>query len=413
MSAGVTAIWLAFLLLFRNGWLGSNNAASIAFWFPLIWLGSIIAAVSAFSTVRADNASKDPVDQTTPRNKTALLLLGTTVDVFFIGLVPFFTASAVIAIGTTLTSSKGYLDLNYAVFTALYAVFLVLLGKIAARVLSGPILSMVLAFFFGLFFGLYSILSGREIETWSSFNKEAYILVVLALVLAVITIGLTDRLRTGNSSALLGVASLGLASIVMVFFVFGSVEMNRDVRDLQTGGSICSNVEADQVCVWAEDEHKLSFLTASVDRMRMVHAYTEIELPASVFAEPGLFPLNTENTYPVRALGGEAHSWPAAQTIGSAMMSWSCGASQDDIDETTEDAHTATWFLLSDVLSNFIYGDIEYAGFTNTDPQITSTRQDLTSGLASLSVEDQARWLGNAMENFRQTCEFSEEIPAP
>lgn len=392
-------MWVAFVVLFDNGWSSSSNAASIALWMPMILLGGLSAALSAAAVVRAKAAARSPVVEVSPRGKVLLELLQLASDIVFLALLPYAVVATTILAGSRIGGAQGRLDLHYLWFTALYCVFLVLLGRAVAEVVSGPVLAPVFAFVAALIFGAYSILTGSEINAWSVFDVRAYVL--LAVITTIIMLSLIVA-RLKSESLGIVATTVGILASGTLVWAMGSIDMGALLRTPEGRADVtCRDVDKDSVCVWPEDAHKLDELADQIRRMRALGDAAGVTMPAMTFAEPGLDTV-VPGARQIIPLGGKVKSWAAAQSITMSLFDQGCpGAADDpDLDDSA--------YLVQDLSTNFVFGDIEYGGYASSLPQVDDLRSQRSAQLAPQTQEAQAKQLGEDIMELRSQCGLSE-----
>lgn len=397
----IAAVWMVFLAFFRNGWLESYNAASVAIWLPFIWLGGLVSALSAVRATGQRESSQDAIAQTSPRNRVGLAALAWLVDIVFLAVLPTLIVYGAVILLSTIASGVGYLDLSYGVFAVIYSSVLVLLGRLIDLVVQRPLLAPAIAFAVSIFFGAYTIFTGRDVNVWSAFDTGAIVLVVVMTV--VVASALVGAALTRRVAVRRGLAVAGLASAIAAVLVLGPVDLTVGSRTASETDYTCVKRGVDSVCVWRDDLYKLDGLAQSASRARAVADAAGLELGATVFAEPGLPVGDGSLVAPLWAIGGSPYSWPAAQSIAIFMLT------QDDPKCSSETAWEDHFFL-ADLLSNYVYGDIEYGGFATSNPQGDARRSATASSLAALTEGERVAWLASAIRQYSDTCSVSDLV---
>ncbi|NLW13723.1 MAG: hypothetical protein GX037_04205 [Trueperella sp.] len=66
---------------------------------------------------------------------------------------------------------------------------------------------------------------------------------------------------------------------------------------------------------------------------------------------------------------------------------------------------SSQYFVIFDLVTNWVYGDIGYDEFFSSDEETDSERADLGQQLAELSEEEQLNALTHIVRHYHDTCE--------
>lgn len=403
----VTLTFLTFIVLFRNDWLHSYNAVSAVFWLPLLWLGGVVSALATVRVHRRDGAERYAVSAASPRHGTGMRLMGSLIDVIVLAVVPFLANAVVVFGAAKLADARGYLDLSLTYYTVLYLVLLVLLGTLVARLMSQKLIAPLVSFVIALYGGMYIIAAPGEIDTWSIFDPQAYVSLALMLTAATAGVVLSSRFvgTEDRTAAVKSSAAVVLVGILVLIAVTGSYDPTSAVRSGTVADRMCRQVGVDEFCVWTSDEYRLDSLAAQTARARALSVDLGDELPAFSYAQPGLPTADLHGKPEKIATFGASHpSWPAAQFItASHANNWACGLASPPA------GHEEVHMLLFDLATNYVYGDIDYSGFSSDSLEIDQERARIGQHMANLSEEEQRASLVHALRSYVTTCELDVE----
>lgn len=258
---------------------------------------------------------------------------------------------------------------------------------------------------------MYILLTGAEIDTWNIFPLDAWITLLLCVLIVFCSISFITARRI--VPAIISRTTTGLATILVIATIFtqGSVPADRSLRT-DYENTLCKDSNEGTLCVWKEDAFKMDDLQGFLQRTYNLRSAAELPNNPIIALEPGI-PLDPiqnpaeidENEYSfisIFAFGGTTPSWPAAQSFAF-ILQWSDKCSPES------DEQYAKTNLLFDLLTNFIYGDIDYNGFSISNQKLDSTRLDYSQELAKLSEKEQLTRLASALASVHATCSYNPE----
>lgn len=394
---------VALLLLFGRWWPTFNDLG------PAVWLSTLPAAaiIAAVSTVRESarlEAEARPVTETSPRSRFTIVLLHWGADVLTLAFIPT-CAVVILSYSAVGLFGFGYLDWGYPLYSLLFAVTVVLLGKVLARVFVGRLLAPLVAVIIAVFSWMYTIVTGAHSPTWMVFDPAA--LVIVACLAALLFGGLLlVQITRGRQTVT--VASITIAIFVLFVFFGGSIHVYNTPRT-PTADPVCTPVGEDEICVWPEDEPLLPGLAEQLRRAQALETAADIERPALVFAEPGYDRASDgPNRATVSPGEGEASLRSAQGFLEPALETHtghpSCVGVNSAGDEF--DRH----FQVADLMTAYVMGDMTDDSWATSNPEMDAWRLQLGEALAEWSEDDRVRWLGEQLANYNENCEFSGEI---
>lgn len=305
-------------------------------------------------------------------------------------------------------SLPGYLDLRYGAYALAFSFILYLLGTLTAHLRLGPLRSAIIALFLGLYAGMYIALTAAEVNTWEILNPYAWEIMAICALILLIAVPLATARRTITALASRTTSIAGTALTIAAIFSMGGMQTSGYART-DHENILCEDSGEDTLCVWQEDSFRWDDMRAYLQRTRDLRAAAGLPATPILAIEPGI-PQNLAKspeelekqeyflTY-VSAFGGNTPSWPAAQSFAD-ILRWSDTCSFESPEQSD---------LLYDLLTNFIYGDITYTGFSTSDPERDGTRLDYSQELARLSEAEQLTRLASALSSFIATCSYDPE----
>ncbi|KQB83600.1 hypothetical protein Cocul_01670 [Corynebacterium oculi] len=405
----IPAIWLIFCLIMRDVWFTSYNGLTMSLWTPLVFTGGIICAIAAWQEASRLAHHSTAIWLSTPRSWFVVRLREILGGYLLSVLLPtLLSQGAMLLIGAIL-SLPGYLDLRYGAYALAFSFILYLLGALTAHLRFGPLRSAIIALFLGLYAGMYIALTTAEVDTWDVFRPSSWEVIVICAFILFIAVPLTTARRTITARASRTTAIVGVALTVAAIFSMGGVQTSGYVRT-DYENILCEDSGEDTLCIWREDSFKWDDIRAYLQRTRDLRAAAGLPATPILAIEPGIpqdrakTPEEVEKkeyllTY-IFALGGNTPSWPAAQSFADFLRQWPDACSLEAPEQSD---------LLYDLLTNFLYGDIAYTGFSTSDPERDGTRLDYSRELAQLSEEEQLTRLASALSSFTATCSYDPE----
>ncbi len=404
----IPAIWLIFCLIMRDVWFTSYNGLTMSLWTPLVFTGGVICAIAAWqeATHRAHHSTA--IWLSTPRSWFSVRLREVLGGYLFSVLLPTLLSQTTMLLIGAILSLPGYLDLRYGAYALAFSFILYLLGTLTAHLRLGPLLSTIIALFLGLYAGMYIALTTAEANTWEILNPYAWEVIAICALILLLAIPLAAARRTITARGSRTTAIVGAALTVAAIFSMGGIQTSGYIRT-DYENILCENSGQDTLCIWQEDSFKWDDIRAYLQRTRNLRAAARLPEAPILAIEPGIpqdrakTPEEVEKqeyflTY-IFALGGNSPSWPAAQSFAD-ILRWPDACSLNNPEQSD---------LLYDLLTNFIYGDITYNGFSTSDPELDGTRLDYSQELSQLSEEEQLTHLASALSSFTATCSYNPE----
>ncbi|RTE49331.1 hypothetical protein [Actinobaculum sp. 352] len=397
-------LWIAAAAALWAYWGKSWNGVSGCLFVPAVYLGGALAAEGSYLAIRRAEARRNAVWAASARSSAAVTAFSAVLDILFAVVFPYAAYASVLLAHGTLRGLNGRLVVLVGVFTLLYLTLTYVIGMLTAAIAPGRIIPPALAFTLGLFLGSYLVSSSVEINSWYAFPLDAFLLLLIVGVLAVgVLIGVQ---HTYDSSARKAQTTsiAGIAMIVVLAWFFGPIDIARTER-ADGENHICEQQGIDMVCVWKEDAYKLPSLKEQARRWRQIITGTQYDAPPTLFFEPAL-PLGSLNTrygyedsIVLQATGGKNPNWQAGYGMIENAAYWEC-PQQDERGASTG------YMNLSGIIGNYIYGDIDYRGYTVDSPDEDERRFALTERLAELPEDAQLAWLRQKIGTYAETCEF-------
>lgn len=400
--------WAIFSILLKDDWFGSYNGLTMGLWVPMVWSGSIIATIAAWQEADRIAHHQEPIWLSAPRSWLAVQIREILVGYSLSALLPtLFMQGILLAIGASL-SLPGYFDPSYGFYALAFSFIAYLLGVLIAHAHLGPLRSAIISLFLGLYAGMYVLVTGSEVDTWEIFPNEAWAVICACLLVLSIAIVLVSFYRIVNPVLSRTTTIVGAALTVALIFGIGGVQVGNSVRS-DYENTTCEKIGEDSLCVWSEDSFKMDDLRGFLERTRALRSRTGVEELPIAAVEPhvpvdvALASMQIESdeyvTMNFVPMGGQTPSWPAAQGF-AASLPWN----YECFDTKYEDYST-----LFDIVTNFIYGDVAYAGFQTADTVRDGVRVNYAQALAKLSTEEQLARLGAALSGDHTTCPFTLE----
>ncbi|WP_125482402.1 hypothetical protein [Actinobaculum sp. 313] len=371
---------------------------------PAVYMGGVLAAEGAYLATRRAEARRNAVWAVSARSSVAVAVFRGVLDILFVAFLPYLVYAAVLLGYGSLQGVHGRLVVLVGAFTLLYLALVYVVGMVTAAVAPGRFIPPALAFVLGLFLGAYLVSSAVEINTWYAFPLDAFLLLLIVGLLAVgVLIGL-QHARDSSARKAQTTSIAGIAAIVILARFLGPIDIATTER-ADGENHVCEQQGIDMVCVWKEDAYKLPNLKEQARRWRQIITGTQYDAPPTLFFEPAL-PLGSLNTrygyedsIVLQATGGKNPNWQAGYGMIENAAYWEC-PQQDERGASTG------YMNLSGIIGNYIYGDIDYRGYTVDSPDEDERRFALTERLAELPEDAQLTWLREKIGTYANTCEF-------
>ncbi|MBC3186803.1 hypothetical protein H7347_09535 [Corynebacterium sp. zg-331] len=404
----IPAMWLIFCLIMRKTWFSSYNGLTMALWSPLVFIGSVICALAAWQEATRLAHHGTAIWLSTPRSWLLIrfqeILGGYLLCVFL----PTALCQSVVLLIGTIFALPGYLDLRYGFYALAFGLVLYLLGTLAAHLRLGPLRGAIVALFLGLYSGMYIVLSPASVDTWEIFRPAAWEVMVVCAAILLIAVAVALAARTISLRGSRTTAGIGTTLIVTMIFIVGGQQTGGYLRS-DVENTRCESSEEDTLCLWLEDSFKWDDTRAYLRRTRDLSSAAGLNIGPIVAIEPGIPQERARATEEVErqdytlsyisSYGGKTPSWPASQSFAD-ILRWPDACSLAAPDKAD---------LLYDLLTNFIYGDIAYNGFSTSDPERDGARLDYSQELAHLSQQEQLSRLASALASFTATCSYAPE----
>ncbi|QTG76139.1 hypothetical protein [Trueperella pecoris] len=306
-------------------------------------------------------------------------------------------------------AGRGYLVWQYFLLVPLFLTLAILIGWINAYLFTHSAVGVVFSGLFSLFISFYLIQSTVESNAWTQFDWSAY--TQLLAVITLITGGILARRWVQERRIATPLAWGSLFAVVAYVWLSGYANLQTLPRtaDLQPS---CAESGPDTVCVWPEDAYKLPTLTQYAARVRSLDRALGTKANPALFAEPNIPQVmanvdrdgnyqESQRFYQIYPVGAEPHDWVGARgfVLNDFLI---CDESASRV---PQEERIANNFTVLDLLTNWIYGDLTYDGYSNESNQ--NDAQTIGSKLAKLSPDEQFTQLGHIIDHFIQTCEVS------
>ncbi len=398
------SLWLLAAAALWTYWGHSWNGVSGCLFVPAVYLGGILAAQGAYFATRRAEARRNAVWAASARSSAAVTVFSTLLDILFVVVSPYVAYVSVLLAYGTLRGLNGRLVVLVGIFTLLYLMLAYAIGTLTAAIAPGRFIPPALAFVLGLFLGAYLVSGTVEINTWYAFPLDAFIsLLIVGVLAAGLLIGV-QRVYDSSARRAQAVSVAGVVMIVGLAVAFGPIDIATTER-ADGENHVCEQQGIDMVCVWKEDAYKLPNLKEQARRWRQTITGTQYDAPPTLFFEPAL-PLGSLNTrygyedsIVLQANGGKNPNWQVGYGMIENAAYWEC-PQQDEREASTG------YMNLSGIISNYIYGDIDYRGYTIDMPEEDERRFALTTQLAELSDDEQLTWLRQKIDTYSTSCEF-------
>lgn len=404
-SAAVLVIVLALLLLFFDVWKISYHGVGPGLWCAFTYA---VGLVSAFAYLEHRTRKEMGNSVVAVASRRWVYARHLAADVVRITLIPLAGASAFALVASAAIHGRGYLQTEYILLTGMLLVLAILVGWLVSYLIEQPIVGALFSCVYSLFLSFYNIQSGSDGDAWTAFDSRSY--VRFAILIFVVALGIIGCRMASRQRLTKAISSLAFVVVALITWFGGYIDVGIEPRTDSAEPS-CTAAGIDRICVWPEDAYKLSTLTMHAKNYREAIEEAGITLEPTLYMEPNImseageaFEWDPENATWMKVIyptGGEERTWFGARSfIDPAHMS--CNGAES----STETAQQAgNYFLVLDLLTNWVYGDIGYNGYGTENLDYTENSHSRSAQLATLSPEEQLNELGRILKTYRDTCE--------
>lgn len=404
----ITLAWFAMLILLFDPWMNGYHGVGGSLWGAGAYLSALIAAL-AFLNHRKTLHIYQSVNAVAPRKYIYLRYFA--VDLLSLNIIPFLIASTSITLASTIMAGRGYLVWQYFLLVPLFLTFAILIGWVSAYLFAHIAVGVVFSGLFSLFISFYLIQSAVESDVWTRFDWSAFTQLFAAIVL--VAGGILARRRVKQTRIAVPLAWGSLFAVVAYVWLSGYANLQTLPRTADIQPS-CAESGPDTVCVWPEDAYKLPTLTQYAARARSLDSALGTKATPALFAEPHIPQVMTNldrdgyyqgsrRFYQIQPFGAEPSNWAGARGfVFSDFLI--CDESARQLPEAERTANT---FIILDLLTSWIYGDIAYSRYSSESNQ--NDAQAIGHRLAMLSPDDQLTQLSHITDHFIRTCEVSND----